>query len=220
MAASKSACVGAFTLWATVSAFAQTSSVSQASTPVESPSAFNVSLPDIGRAINSSCRLSVPAGADTSDRTKVAEVFVSSRLAEWQQRLNLEDWKISVVMARRSDLKPRTLGAIRWDKPKKTAVMWVLDASEHKLPMCETLANMEVTIVHELVHLELSSLPRSEASRAIEERAVGRIAQALLKLDRRELSRYNHEPDVRSSMSPEFPDAASPSLPETRNLLR
>lgn len=62
----------------------------------------------------------------------------------------------------------------------------MLDASENQLPMCEMLANMELTIVHELVHLELSSLPRSEASRPIEERAVSRIAQALLKLDRRD----------------------------------
>lgn len=186
MAAGKSTCAGAFTFWALVSAFAQTAPSSHApDTPAASPNAFNVSLPDIGRAINSSCRLSVPAGADTRDPAKVAEIFANNRLAEWQQRLNLEDWKISVVMTRRSDLKPRTLGAIRWDKPKKTAVMWVLDASENQLPMCEMLANMELTIVHELVHLELSSLPRSEASRPIEERAVSRIAQALLKLDRR-----------------------------------
>lgn len=124
MAAGKSTCAGAFTFWALVSAFAQTAPSSHAPTPAASPNAFNVSLPDIGSAINSSCRLSVPAGADTRDPAKVAEIFANNRLAEWQQRLNLEDWTISVVMTRRSDLKPRTLGAIRWDKPKKTAVMW------------------------------------------------------------------------------------------------
>jgi hypothetical protein len=44
---------------------------------------------------------------------------------------------------------------------------------------------MEVTVVHELVHLELASLPRSDASRRVEEHAVNEIANALLRLARR-----------------------------------
>ncbi len=123
---------------------------------------------------------------DPPEGGRLAGVFANQRLATWQHRLNLEEWKVSVILTRRSDLKPGTLGAIRWDKPKKTAIMWVLAPSEYQLPICETLAKMELTIVHELVHLELASLPRSEASRAVEEHAVSRIAQALLKLDRRD----------------------------------
>jgi hypothetical protein len=46
------------------------------------------------------------------------------------------------------------------------------------------LQDMEFTVVHELIHLELSSLPRSDASRREEEYAVNRITEALLKLDR------------------------------------
>jgi hypothetical protein len=45
---------------------------------------------------------------------------------------------------------------------------------------------MEFTVVHELIHLELSSLPHSEASRRVEEHAVNRLADALLKLDRKQ----------------------------------
>lgn len=40
----------------------------------------------------------------------------------------------------------------------------------------EMLNDMEFTLVHELVHLELASLPRSEASRRSEEHAVNHIA--------------------------------------------
>jgi hypothetical protein len=47
------------------------------------------------------------------------------------------------------------------------------------------LDDMEFTVVHELIHLELSSLPRSEASRRDEEYAVNQIADALLALDRK-----------------------------------
>jgi hypothetical protein len=118
------------------------------------------------------------------EQSQIARQYVTERLAFWQQRLKLEDWRISVVPARRSELKPNTLGGIRWDKTKKSAVIWVLDPSEYQTPFRATLDDMELTIVHELVHLELTSLPRSEASRSNEEHAVNGIAEALLGLNR------------------------------------
>jgi len=118
-----------------------------------------------------------------------AEGFLAARLAFWQQRLNLADWKISMILAPASDLKPKTLGNIHWDAHKKTAVIHVLDASDYRVSCREALPDMEMTLVHELVHLELSSLPRSPASRRDEEFAVNRIADALVRLDRqREVS--------------------------------
>lgn len=61
----------------------------------------------------------------------------------------------------------------------------VLDAADYQLQCPAMLADMEFTVVHELVHLVLSSLPRSEASRRVEEQAVNQLTDALLKLDRR-----------------------------------
>ena len=119
-----------------------------------------------------------------SEGSPSAQQHVTERLAYWQHRLKLADWRISVAPARQSQLKPRTLGAIHWDKGKKTAEIWVLDAADYQLPYREMLDDMELTIVHELVHLELASLPRSEASRSSEEHAVNGIADALLELDR------------------------------------
>jgi len=119
-----------------------------------------------------------------ADARELAQKHAVDRLAFWQQRLKLEDWHISVVQARRSELKPRTLGAISWDKKKKSATIYVMDIAEYQLPFEATLDDMELTIVHELVHLELASLPRSEASRSTEEHAVNGIADALLALDR------------------------------------
>ena len=134
--------------------------------------------------------LSTPAQPVSSESTPherglQAEGFVTGRLAVWQQRLNLQDWKISIVMSHPGDLKPKTLGNIHWDADKKSAVIRVLDASDYRLPFREMLEDMEFTVVHELIHLELSSLPRSEASRRDEEHAVNQIADALLKLDRK-----------------------------------
>jgi hypothetical protein len=119
-----------------------------------------------------------------SERSLAAASFTAERLAVWQKRLNLHDWNISIELSRTSDLKPKTLGNIHWDADKKSAVIRVLDPSEYKLPVPEIFADMEFTVVHELIHLELASLPRSDASRREEEYAVNRIADALLKLDR------------------------------------
>lgn len=117
---------------------------------------------------------------------EMARRFVHGTMSMWRQRLNLEDWEIGVVMARRSDLKPKTRGHIRWDKNKKSAVIWVMDAADYQLPIKEMLEDMEFTVVHELVHLQLASLPRSEASRSTEEHAVNSITAALLRLARQQ----------------------------------
>jgi hypothetical protein len=120
------------------------------------------------------------------EHDQLARRFVDETLTTWRRRLNLEQWDISIVMTRRSDLKPRTRGKIRWDKDKRSAVIFVMDASDYQLPLREMLDDMEFTIVHELIHLELASLPRSEASRSSEEHAVNRIAAALLRLARQQ----------------------------------
>lgn len=112
------------------------------------------------------------------------ESFLAGRLAIWQRRLELAGWKISIRMSHSVDLKPGTLGHIEWDTARKTAVIRVLDASDYHLPCRDMLADMELTVVHELIHLELSALPRSPASRREEEFAVNRIADALLEVER------------------------------------
>jgi hypothetical protein len=139
------------------------------------------------RCLLALCTLGAAFAQTTPEVTsaELAQRFMDTRLAVWRQRLKLEDWRISAVMTRRNDLAPRTLGGIRWDKSKKSAVIWVLDPSDYRLPFQEMLDDMELTIVHELVHLELASLPRSQASRKSEEHAVNGIAEAMLALDRK-----------------------------------
>jgi hypothetical protein len=113
------------------------------------------------------------------------EEFLTARLAVWRQRLKLNDWTISIVPAHPGDLKPGTLGHIHWEADKKTAWIRVLDASDYRLACPDALNDMELTVVHELVHLVLSSVSRSnEADRGAEEHTVNQIANALLSLDR------------------------------------
>jgi len=119
------------------------------------------------------------------ERNLTAQSFLAEKLWLWQTRLNLMAWNIQLKLARSTELRPKTLGNIHWDAGTHTAEIHVLAPEDYKLSTADMLADMEFTVVHELIHLQLSSLPRSEASRSAEEHAVNQIAQALLKLDRR-----------------------------------
>jgi len=129
-----------------------------------------------------------PRDPSLRDRDPLAESYLRQRLGLWQERLSLQDWTISLVMSHPDTLRRGTLGNIHWDVDKKTAVIRVLDASDYQTPFSAALKDMEFTVVHELTHLELSSLTRnfksrSEESFSEEEQAVNRMSDALLELD-------------------------------------
>ncbi|MBV9396618.1 MAG: hypothetical protein JO062_01475 [Bryobacterales bacterium] len=109
----------------------------------------------------------------------------------WQNRLELSDWKISLITVHRGELSPGTLGNVRWNLDEKTARVKVLNANDYELPFEAAFSDMEFTLVHELIHLELASLPRTDESRVDEEGAVNRMADALLQLDHRESAKAN-----------------------------
>jgi hypothetical protein len=137
------------------------------------------SATDAGRATGTA-----PATAPVEAR-EFAQHYIAEKVILWQQRLKLNEWKISWTMACRSDLKLDTVGQIHWDEPGKSAAILVLDPSDYHMPFDAMLDDMELTIVHELVHLKLTSLPHSEASRGSEEQAVNGISEALFALDHR-----------------------------------
>ena len=124
---------------------------------------------------------SAPA-SNGDEREAIAQRFVTQTLATWQERLNLKDWSIQVNLVRPSALEPKTLGNIHWDTNVKQATIGVLSAYDYTLPTPQMLDDMEFTIVHELVHLHLASLPKNDASRRTEERTVNELAGALLRL--------------------------------------
>lgn len=72
----------------------------------------------------------------------------------WQKRLHLEAWKITVEVCPRSVLRGGTVGNVRWEPDAKTARIRVMQASDYDLPLEEALADMEFTIIHELVHVQ------------------------------------------------------------------
>src|SRR6266849_9851132 len=127
----------------------------------------------------------VSAAPASRDRVTSAPAVVSSEqvhdwLHLWQKRLHLEDWKIDVKIVRIWDLEQGTLGHIDWSVPHRTATIKVLNPSDYELPKDKITADMELSIVHELVHLHLSVLPLNKSSRSAEEQVVSMIADALV----------------------------------------
>ncbi len=120
------------------------------------------------------------------ERRTTAEKFLNAKLVTWLQQLKLDEWTVTVELLRKNELKKRTLGGIHWDKDEMTAHIEVLDPADYSLPFDEVLADLEFTLVHELVHLELSSLPRTVKSRDTEEQVVNQLAEALLALGRQQ----------------------------------
>ena len=132
----------------------------------------------------------IPGELTDAGRKALAKNFLSARLDLWRQRLQLTDWRISLEMVEPSELRPGTLGNIRWDFDDGTgevATIRVLSAARYETPLDEALRDMEFTLVHELIHLEFATMPRSDESRTDEEVAVNRVADALLQLDRQDL---------------------------------
>jgi hypothetical protein len=129
-----------------------------------------------------------PISTSAHERSLLAESFAREKLSVWQKRLNLQDWNVALEVVRSTELRPKTLGNIRWDAEKKTALIRVLDPADYRLTYQEMLDDMEFTVVHELIHLEmspvLSHFARSDADRSEEEHAVNHMADALLHLDR------------------------------------
>jgi hypothetical protein len=130
----------------------------------------------------SSASSGTPTTPAAQERANIAQHFVGRTLNLWQGRLGFNEWDIHVNLVRSTALEPRTLGNSHWDTNLKHDTIDVLSPYDYTLSTPEMLKDMEVTVVHELVHLELATLPRSDATKGEEEQAVVRITSALLNL--------------------------------------
>lgn len=100
------------------------------------------------------------------------------QLKSWQKRLGMEDWNISVQVVRKSVLDKNTWGNAEWDFDKKMAIINVLDPQDYNLKGTELRLDMECTIVHELVHIQVAPLEAKD--NGVREEVVNRIMTALI----------------------------------------
>lgn len=109
------------------------------------------------------------------------------RLEYWKQQLRLSDWDIVVRIARAYDMPANTQGRCEWTDSRKEALIKILDPTDWDKDIIFP-QDMEVTLVHELIHLHLSVLTNKQ-SESIEdtvlEQAIHALAYALVGLDRK-----------------------------------
>jgi hypothetical protein len=106
------------------------------------------------------------------------EMHLDHQLKTWQKRLGMDDWRLSIRVVRQKDLDKNTWGNAEWDPDAKTGTISVLDPLDYNLKGGELRLDMECTIVHELVHIQVSPLDARDES--IREDVVNRIMAALV----------------------------------------
>ena len=153
-----------------------------------------------------------PAVHDKDARPLVGDTQVEQWTKAWQKRLDLNDWRITTQIVRVWDLKPDTLGNLHWNSDTRTATIRVLNPVDYELPVTDVPQDIEYTIVHELVHLQLSVLPRDPSTKNIEERVVNKISEALFQLEKGE-SYHARSVSTHAAAKPRSSSEASRSAP-------
>jgi hypothetical protein len=106
------------------------------------------------------------------------EYRLDRQMRFWQKRLGLDEWALSLRLVRQTQIDRNAWGEAEWDPQAKSAVISVLDPRDYNLKGGDLKLDMECTIVHELVHIQVSPLAaRDEGQR---EEVVNKIMTALM----------------------------------------
>ncbi len=106
------------------------------------------------------------------------ESRLDRQMKSWQKRLGLEEWNLELRIVRQYEMDPNVWGTAEWNPEAKTGIISVLDSRDYNLRGGELRLDQECTIVHELVHIQVSPLAaRDEGQR---EEVVNKIMSALL----------------------------------------
>jgi len=106
------------------------------------------------------------------------QAHLEKQLRTWQKRLSMDGWNLSVQVVRKAALDKDTWGNAEWDSDTKTGVISILDPQDYNLRGADLKRDMECTIVHELVHIQVS--PLDSGNPEAQEEVVNRIMSALL----------------------------------------
>ena len=81
---------------------------------------------------------------------------IASKVALWQGRLRMQDWRFEVAVGRRSkaptSLGPGCAGCARWDTHERLAYIYLVEADDLG-DLDAPYLDMERTLLHEMVHV-------------------------------------------------------------------
>jgi hypothetical protein len=110
--------------------------------------------------------------------THPLEYRLDRQMKGWQKRMGMDEWNLSLRVARVSELDRNAWGTAEWDPERKTGTIRVLDPRDYNLRGGELKLDMECTIVHELVHIQVS--PLAAPDERVREDIVNKIMHALV----------------------------------------
>lgn len=116
------------------------------------------------------------------------EEELKQKCSEWQKILRLQDWIIKVLITRGRDMNLTERAAeIEAMLPKCMATIRILDPVDYPPNLAE-LQDMELSLVHELLHIHLFPLfadKEDEMRQVAEEQAIEAISRGLIALARK-----------------------------------
>lgn len=115
----------------------------------------------------------------------LTEGEIASLCREWQQRLNIQYWKIETKICRQRDMILKECSAeVSWKLMSCSAIIRILDPVDYPGDWIWP-QNMEKDLVHELLHLRFAECDKT-AEDSLEEklfdRSINEIAEALVGL--------------------------------------
>lgn len=106
------------------------------------------------------------------------------RLAYWMRTLRIQDWAIEVRVERLSAMGPGLLGQCIRDDNSRHARVRLLDPQDVDTEGLPSGDDLEVTLVHELLHVVFHAASDETEGRVAFEQAIDSTARALVALDR------------------------------------
>lgn len=126
----------------------------------------------------------------------MTEEEARERCAYWQRVLRLQDWEIEVNVARAYHMRLDGLAECHWQIKKRMAVINLQDPIDFD-PGWLGDRDMELSLVHELLHLHLAPWSPQEGTEddVFEEQAIHAMSKAFVELERRDELEDDADPD-------------------------
>ena len=116
----------------------------------------------------------------------ISESELKELCADWQERLHLQSWDIKTGIYRERDFYgPGRQGENEYNLATGTSLIRILDPADY--PKSQFKQDMEITLVHELLHLVFAPFEPDEEKKLkykFMERAICQLAGVLVSLKR------------------------------------
>lgn len=106
-------------------------------------------------------------------------------VVKWQEILRLQDWDITIRFAKAGEIEDGDLGSTECHRETMDAQILIMEPGKGAKSKWADESDVELTIVHELMHVRLDQLRIPDERSEDEETVIERLSRILVKLDRK-----------------------------------